>query len=136
MFWLKLGIIILILFLLISSMKFFLRKVFKIEKEKTEFFSYNHINDLHKKVDWCVRIGSAIVSIAVIYLVIFNEYPVTLYLVLLVLLTTADFSVRAIFEWKYSENPKQAILTVSEMSVLVIALILIFQFDVFSFFNS
>lgn len=136
MFWLKLGIILLILFLLISGMKFFLRKGFNIEKEKTDFFSYNHINDLHKKVDWGVRIGSMIVSIAAIYLVIFNEYPVNLYLVLLIFLTIVDFSVKAIFEWKYSKNPKQAIMTISEMSVLVTAFILIFQFDVFNFFDS
>ena len=136
MFWLKLGIITLILLVLISGMRFFLRKAFKIEKEKTAFFSYNHINDLHKKVDRCVRIGTMILYIAVIYLVIFKEFPITLYLVLIVLLTIADYTVRAIFEWKYSENPKQAILTVSEMSVLVFAFILIFQFDVFGFFNS
>lgn len=133
MFWLKLGIIILIILLLISGMRFFLQRALKIEKEKAAFFSYNHINDLHKKVDWCVRIGSMILSMAVIYLVIFNEFPVTLYLVLIVFLTIADYTVRAIFEWKYSENPKQAILTFGEMSVLVMALILIFQFDVFNF---
>lgn len=126
MFWLKFGIITLILLLLISGMKFFLRKAFKIEKEKKAFFSYNYINELHKKVDWCVRIGSMIVFIVVIYLVIFNGFPITLYLVFLVLLTIAEYTMRAIFEWKYSENPKQAILTFSEMSVLVTAFILIF----------
>lgn len=136
MFWLKVGISIFILFLLISGVNFFLRKVFKIEKEKKSVFSYNHINDLHKKVDWSIRIGSMIVSLVIIYLVIFKEFPVTLYLILIVLLITADFLVRAIFEWKYSQNPKQAILTISEMTLIIIAFIAVFQFDIFNFFTT
>lgn len=97
MFWLKVGISIFILFILIFGLNFFLRKVFKIEKEKKSIFSYNHINDLHKKVDWSIRIGIMIVSIVVLYLVFYKEFPVTLYLVLLVLVIMGDYLVRAIF---------------------------------------
>lgn len=136
MFWLKVGISIFILFSLISGVNFFLRKVFRIEKEKKSVFSYNHINDLHRKVDWSVRIGSMIVSLVILYLVIFKEFSVTLYLILLVLLILADFLVRAIFEWKYSQNPKQAILTISEMTLIIIALIVVFQFDIFNLFTT
>ncbi|WP_033543576.1 DUF4181 domain-containing protein [Planococcus sp. CAU13] len=136
MFWLKLAIIFFVLFLLISGLNFFLRKVFKIEKEKKSIFSYNHINDLHKKVDRFVRIGFMLLSIIIMYLVIFKEFPVTLYLILLIFLTMADYLVRAIFEWKYSQNPKQAILTISEMSLFVIALIIIFHFDLLNFFTT
>lgn len=131
MFWVKIGIFIFILYLLISSLKFFLRKVLKIEKEKKSIFSYNHINDLHKNIDWSIRIGTMLVSIVIIYLAIFKDFPVTLYLILLILLTMAEYSVRAIFEWKYSQIPKQAVLTISEMSLIIIALIIIFQFNFF-----
>lgn len=136
MFWLKVGISIFILFIIISGLNFFLRKVFRIEKEKKSIFSYNHINDLHKKVDWSVRIGTMIASLVVLYLVFYKEFPVTLYLVLLVLVIMADYLVRAIFEWKYSQNPKQAILTISEMALIVIALIVVFQFDILNLFTT
>lgn len=136
MFWLKVGISIFILFIIISGLNFFLRKVFRIEKEKKSIFSYNHINDLHKKVDWSVRIGTMIASLVVLYLVFYKEFPVTLYLVLLVLVIMADYLVRTIFEWKYSQNPKQAILTISEMALIVIALIVVFQFDILNLFTT
>lgn len=75
-------------------------------------------------------------SLVIIYLVIFKEFSVTLYLILLVLLTMADFLVRATFEWKYSQNPKQAIITISEMTLIILALIVVFQFDIFNLFTT
>lgn len=129
MFWLKLGLFLVILFALTSLLKFSLRKLFKIEKEKKEFFSYNHINKLHKKIDWLVRWASTLALITILYLVMYREYPVTLFLIALILLTAIDYSVRAFFEWKYTDNPKQAILTIGEMVVFVAALTLTFQFD-------
>ena len=129
MFWLKLGLFLVILFALISLLKFFLRKLFNIKKEKKEFFSYNHINNLHKKIDWLVRWATTLALITILYLVMYREYPVTLFLIALILLTAIDYSVRAFFEWKYSDNPKQAILTIGEMVVFVAVLALTIQFD-------
>ena len=129
MFWLTLGLSLVILFTLISLLKFFLRKLFNIKKEKKELFSYNHINKLHQKTDWLVRGVTTLALIIIIYLVIFKEYPVSLYLIVLISLTIIDYSVRAFFEWKYSDNPKQSILTIAEMAVLVLAFAAILQFD-------
>lgn len=129
MVWLKIGMSLVILFAVMALVKFTLRKLFKIEKEKMEWFSYNHVNKTHKKVDWVVRILSTIVLIAISYLVIFKEYSIIFYLVPIVLLTVIDYAVRAFFEWKYSDHPKQAILTIGEMLVFALALVLTIQYD-------
>ncbi|WP_407697194.1 DUF4181 domain-containing protein [Schinkia azotoformans] len=39
---------------------------------------------------------------------------------------------QAYFEWRYSDNPKQSILTIAEMLLWLIALIVIIQLDLFS----
>jgi len=129
MFWLTIGLILVVLFALISLLKYFLRKLFKIKKEKRELFSYNHINKLHQKVDWLVRAVSMLAMIVILYLMMYKEYPVTFFLIALISLTIIDYSVRAFFEWRYSDNPKQAVLTIGEMVVLATALALALQFD-------
>ncbi|WP_223636569.1 DUF4181 domain-containing protein [Planococcus sp. 4-30] len=129
MVWLKIGLSLVILFAVMAVVKFTLRKLFKIEKEKTEWFSYNHINKTHKKVDWVVRMLSSIVLIFISYLVIFKEYSIILYIIPVVLLLVIDYVVRAFFEWKYSDHPKQAILTIGEMVVFATALALTIQYD-------
>lgn len=129
MVWLKIGLSLVILFAVLELMKFLLRKIFKIEKQKTEWFSYNHINKTHQKIDWVVRILSTIVLIAISYLVIFKEYSIIFYLIPLVLLMALDYIIRAFFEWKYSDHPKQAILTIGEMVVIATALALTIQYD-------
>ncbi|MDQ0429446.1 FlaA1/EpsC-like NDP-sugar epimerase [Planomicrobium stackebrandtii] len=129
MFWLKVGLGIIILYVLIRLVKFFLRKLFNIEEEKREWFSYNHINKTHKKVDWFIRTLALVAQMTFLYWVIFEEYPILFFLVPMFLVVIADFSVRAFFEWKYSDNPKQAILTIGEMVVFVAMLAVTFQFD-------
>ena len=129
MVWLKIGLSLVILFTLLAVVKFLLRKIFKIEKQKTEWFSYNHVNKTHQKVDRVVRILSVIVLIVISYLVIFKEYSIIFYLIPIVLLMVIDYMVRAFFEWKYSDHPKQAILTIGEMVFFAIALALTIQYD-------
>ena len=129
MFWLTLGLFLVILFALISLLKFSLRKLFNIKKERKELFSYNHINKLHQKTDWLVRGVTTLALITILYLVMFKEYPMSLYLIALISLTIIDYSVGAFFEWKYSDNSKQSILTIAEMAVLVLAFAAVLQFD-------
>jgi len=130
MIW-KLGLFALILIVLISVVKLFLRKIFNIEKEKKNIFSYNHINELHKKIDWAIRIISMIIFIIIAYLLIYQDLSIKIILIAWVVSTGMDYAVRAFFEWKYSGNPKQSILTISEMFLLAIAIIIIIQFSTF-----
>lgn len=133
MVWVNLGFFFLIVFAINYLLKFAFKKLFNIEPSKKEFFSYNHINDLHRKIDWCVRYGTLIASLLILYFVILEEYPPTYYLVAVIVFIVVDHSVTAFFEWRSSENPKQSILTLAQMAVLVAAVVVIVQFNFFLF---
>lgn len=116
------------MFVLNTIVKLLLSKLLKIEKEKKPFFSYNYINELHKKIDWVIRITSAIVLIVTNTLVIIEGYSINLLLITCISFLVLDYTVRAFFECKYSENPKQSILTVSEGVLFLIALFIMFDY--------
>ncbi|NQD67951.1 DUF4181 domain-containing protein [Bacillus haikouensis] len=128
MFWVKFGLIAIIVFVLISTVKFLLRKIFKVEKVKRTFFSYNHINDSHRKVDKWVRTFTVITLIILAILVINYKELSYLYLIGVITLLTVDYTIRAFFEMKYSKHPKQAILTLAEMFLMLIAILIVFQY--------
>ncbi|WP_110938451.1 DUF4181 domain-containing protein [Salipaludibacillus neizhouensis] len=122
MFWIKFGLISIIVFILISVVKVLLRKVLKIEKVKREFFSYNHINKLHRIIHWILRIITMITYCFLLYMMIYQESSIYLFIVLLITFTVLEYVVRAFFEWKYTQHPKQSIITISEMLLLVTAM--------------
>ena len=129
MIWLKLIFIFLITFALIIGVKHFLRKAFHIEKEKKGFFTYNHINDLYKKINLIISIISAIVLFIVLNGIIFRDYSINVFLFVLIITTGIDYTVRVFFEWRYTQNPKQSLLTISEMFIVILVLMVILQFD-------
>jgi hypothetical protein len=135
MFWIKIGIAFLLVFAVIVIFNVALRKLFKIKTEKKDFFAYGHVNKLHQKFDWVIRIGSGIVIIVAFSFVLFESLPFSVFLAIMIVLLILDYTVRAVFQWKYSENPKQSILTLNEMTWLIISVIVIFQFDAFRLFS-
>lgn len=100
-----------------------LRKQFNIEKEKNVWFSYNHINSLHKKVDWGLRIVTMLVILVMLYLIMYKEYDFGFYILAWVAFMVIDALVKAFFQWKYSDEPKRWILTVVDMTYLVVVLL-------------
>ena len=104
----KFALFVLIVFTIITGVKWLLRKMLQIEKVKKPFFSYNHINDAHRKFDWAIRIVSLCALIITYKLVSIEDYPQSIILVptFIILL---DFPVRAFFEWKQSPESKQYI---------------------------
>lgn len=134
MFIIKLAIFVLVVFGVIALVKLILRKVLKIEKEKNSFFSYNHLNDLHRKIDWGIRIISVITIITTNILVVIENYP-NYFLLLPIFLMGLDYPVRVFFERKYSKNPKQYMLTLSEGVLMLLAIVLLIQLN-FSLFIS
>ena len=130
----KLVIFVLIVLGVNVAVKLILRKVLKIEKEKNSFFSYNHLNDLHRKIDWGIRISSVITIITTNILVVFENYP-NYFLLLPIFLIGLDYPVRAFFERKYAKNPKQYMLTLSEGVLMLLAIVIFIQFN-FSLFIS
>jgi hypothetical protein len=103
MFWMKFGLIAIIVFVFISTVKFFLRKIFKVEKVKRKFLSYIHINGSHRKVDKLVRTFTGITLMILAILGINYEELTYLYLIGVITLLTVDYAIRAFFEMKYSE---------------------------------
>lgn len=133
MFWLEIGLLILGIVLLNSLINFVLRKILKIEKEKKDFLSSDYVHERHEKIDkWLKRLW-ILLSVIIIYLVFIQEFPIFLYLLLFIVLMALDAFVRAYFQWKHSEQPKQAVFTLSEMGVWVSAVTFVIYFDVFNF---
>jgi Domain of unknown function (DUF4181) len=52
----RLALLVAIVLLLLFSFNILARKWFKVEKKK--LFSYNHVNEKHKKIDWIIRLSS------------------------------------------------------------------------------
>jgi hypothetical protein len=131
MFWVKFGLIAIIVFVLISIVKLLLRKLIKIEKVKKELFSYNHINELHRKIEKGLRIFSTIALILLSYVLLFYfEDLIDLVLIAVIVFMVLDYMVRAFFEWKYTQYPKQSILTLTEMFLILIAIIIVIEFNI------
>lgn len=132
MLWIKFALIVGIVFVCIFSAKLLFRKIFKIKKVKKEFFSHNHINELHKKVDKGLKLFST-VTMGLLLGVMWFYFEVFSYLffIAIIFFAVLDYLVRAFFEWKYTQYPKQSILTLTEMFLILIAAVVVFQFNFF-----
>lgn len=128
MIWIKLAFFVLIVFVLNIVVKLILRKILNIEKEKKSFFSYNHINELHRKIDWAMRFTYMIVFIVINSLIIIEDYPINLILIAVFFYILLDYAIRAFFEYKYLENPKQYILTISEGVLFLLTIVIVIKF--------
>jgi hypothetical protein len=113
-----------------------LRKWLKVEKKK--LFSYNHINEKHKKIDWMIRVFSITLIIAgfIVHLLLdpvqriwFLETHYILFGFLI-----ASETARAIFEKKYSSNQNDYIYTTIQMVYLSVLLLSAFMTDFYGLF--
>lgn len=129
MFLLMLSLFLIVLSGVMWLLKWVLRKLLNIEKPKREWFSYNHVNRLHGKVDRMIRNITTVVMLGILYMVIFQERTFIWFGVAFLLSTVVEYSVRAFFEWKYSDHPKHSILTISELVLILAFLAVVIQFD-------
>lgn len=107
------------------AFNFFMRKLLKVESKK--WFSYNHINDLHKKIDWGIRITFTIIFLVSTYYTIYmeptkNVWYFEVWFVFVIFFLISE-SVRAFMEWKYVTNRNAYILTIFEMVFIIVLLI-------------
>ncbi|NPV44825.1 MAG: DUF4181 domain-containing protein [Firmicutes bacterium] len=107
-----------------------------VRTEKGKFFSYNHVNEKHKKIDWMIR-NSFIVILLLVYFYIVTRDPTEKiwnfsigFLVFIYLIISE--AVRAFMEYKYSENKKSYILTI--INLIFIAILAFLLFKSFGFF--
>ena len=132
-FWLKLFLLVVFVLAAGYSFNAIMRKWLKVEKPKR--FSYNHVNNLHKKIDWSLR-GLFVVLLLLGYFVnserIWNSQEPILLLqtwVLLFALVVSTEIVRAFMEWKYDENSNAYLVTISSLIFLAILVSSIFMTD-------
>lgn len=130
-FLLALLLIVAIFLVMLAVFNAIMRKWLGVEKPKA--FSYNPVNDKHKKIDWSIRIFGITVMV-IGYFVNVTRLPLKPYFfletwfLLLVLLFVAEI-VRAIMERKYAKNPNAYLYTISQMVFLLVFLILLFTTD-------
>ncbi|QDP40759.1 DUF4181 domain-containing protein [Radiobacillus deserti] len=133
-FWSRLFVILGIALLLISLFNALMRKVLNVKRRK--FFSYNHVNDRHKKLDWFIRIG----FIGMVIL----SYPFTLQpysnwflqpWFLIFVFFIASETVRAIMEYKYAKNRRDYLYTLSSLLFVTVLLTILFSTQFFGFID-
>ncbi|MFJ7826414.1 DUF4181 domain-containing protein [Psychrobacillus sp. NPDC096623] len=117
------------MFVINSLFKLLLRKSFNIEKEKKSFYPNKHFNEWHRKIDWFIRITSLIAFIFTTNLIFIEGYSINVLLITSFFYIGIDYFVRAFFERKFSRNTKQYILTISEGIIIMLALFIVFKFD-------
>lgn len=99
---------LIVIFLLLSIVFSFvvfnilIPKLLKIERKK--WFSYNHVNDLHKKIDFTIRLIFTLLLFTRIFYPIFTDsiemsWYFELWFILIVSYLLTD-SVRCYMEWK------------------------------------
>jgi len=115
-FWMAFMIIMGAVLFLMVAIPAILRRTMGADKKK--WFSYNHINEFHKKGDWSLRISFTISLIA--GMIIFSANP---FIVLFIsgLFSVSQLGFQAYVEWKFIENRKNYKVTIVEIGLTFIA---------------
>ncbi|MGE7909672.1 DUF4181 domain-containing protein [Lysinibacillus xylanilyticus] len=132
-----LMLFLIVVVLVINIFGFVIRKVLGVERKK--WFSYNHINERHKKLDWSVRIIFMSLFFISSYYMIDNDtlgipWYFETWFILIVFLITSEM-LRAFMEWKYAENKKDFVATIAEMVFMIIIVFLVITTGFFGLFN-
>ena len=134
-FWIKLIVFMGILSLITFVFNTVMRRYLKVEKRKA--FSYNHVNEKHKKIDWIIRISFVIILTTTHFFIARNLNESIWYFenwfLLLVFIVVSEM-VRIFMEWKYTENRKAYIFTISQLIFTSIILVVIFSSNFFNLF--
>lgn len=121
--WKVLSLVLGILLSLMFVFESIVRKYLKVEKRKS--FSYNHVNEKHKKLDLTIKISFMIIFLIIVFYLIMTSSEPIWYLepgFLVIVFLVISETTRAFMEWKYEENQNAYIYTIIQ---LVFALILI-----------
>jgi len=136
-FWQKFFLFLFVLWLIIFLFGAIVRRILKVEKKK--MFSYNHLNERHKNIDWTIRIVFVVVMIigAIINSSRFPLNPILFletYFLLMMLIFLTEI-VTAVMEWKYAENRNAYIFTIFQLIFIAILLLSMFITNFFGLFG-
>ncbi|MER2118892.1 MAG: DUF4181 domain-containing protein [Solibacillus sp.] len=119
--------------LVLFLMNKFLRKRLNVKKKK--FFSYNHVNEQHKKIDWVIRI-TFIVFVLFGFFINVREDPskhiwfLQTHILMFGFIILTEL-VRIIMEKRYAENKNDYIFTAVQLVVISVFLLAVFTTDFF-----
>ncbi|GAB3802694.1 DUF4181 domain-containing protein [Virgibacillus kimchii] len=135
-FWLKLILVIGITLLVVTGFQALMSKWLKVENKK--LFSYNHINDKHRKLDWTIRITFlTLLLFGFFYNISVEPYDTVWFLepwFLLIIFIVFSQVARATMEWKYAENRKAYMFTLSELLFFGVVFIFFINTNFFGLF--
>ncbi|MEK5207874.1 DUF4181 domain-containing protein [Psychrobacillus sp. FSL H8-0510] len=127
--WLTLLLLLAIVMLLFLLFNAVMRKWLQVEKKK--LFSYNHINEKHKKMDWTIRVVFLVVLLLGNFINVTTEpmewfWFFETWFLLIVFIVVSE-TVRAVMEWKYAVNKKDYIFTISQLIFGVLLILTVIQ---------
>ncbi|MCA1321063.1 DUF4181 domain-containing protein [Bacillus tianshenii] len=129
--WLRLILVLCIFGVVLFFFNFMIRKLLKVERKK--FFSYNHINSTHKKIDWTIRILIIVCMFVGLSINVQNDFSegywfLETYFLLFLFIVLSEI-VTAFMEWKYAENKNAYLFTIFQLLFIVAFLLLMFASD-------
>lgn len=115
----------------------FSRKWLNVEKKK--LFSYNHVNDKHKKIDWIIRITFVFFLFIGFFINVNRDslkhiWFLETHILLFVFIIVSEI-VRIIMEKRYAENKNDYIFSAIQLVVISIFLLSVFSTDFFGLFG-
>ena len=135
-FLIKLIVFLISIVLVLIIFNYAVRKLLGVDRRK--WFSYNHINERHKRLDWSVRIVF-VIYLFFVFLYTANNIEVgtpwyfqTWFIVIIFLIISE--LIRAFIEWKYVENKKAFIATFLELCFAISIIILTITTNFFGIF--
>lgn len=130
-FWWKWLLLMAVVILSLMAFNFITRRIFKVERQK--LFSYNHINEKHKKVDWTIRL-STIALLIIGFAINSTRNPTewfwffqTWFILLLFIFSSQ--TAKAIMERKYAENRNRYKVTISESVFIMFIFLTLYLTD-------
>ncbi|MCZ8533198.1 DUF4181 domain-containing protein [Psychrobacillus psychrodurans] len=133
MFWLDLLILLVIVISLLTLFNTVMRKWLKVEKK--DFFSYNHMNAKHKKIDWTIRILFLVSMFLGLFINVRRDPLEGFWFLetwfLMIIFIVVSETVRAMMEWKHAVNKKDYIFTISQLVFGVVLLLSVFKTNFF-----
>ena len=110
-----------------------LRKRLNVEKRK--FFSYGHVNEKHKKIDWSIRTVYIVLLFIGFFINVTRGPLQTIWFlepyVLIFSLVFISEIVRIIMEKRYAENRNDYIFTTIQLVILSLIVLIFFSTDFF-----
>ncbi|AQQ52631.1 DUF4181 domain-containing protein [Planococcus lenghuensis] len=117
--WTRLLVLIAGIFLLQAVFNAGMRKILNIKKRKT--FGYQYVNETHKERAATVRIILIIIFFLLLLWQVLTGFHFALFPLLPIVIPVTLAILQAYVEWKHGNSKKEAIQTLSEMGVVLLA---------------